>query len=293
MLSFDYNSQSGEYEAEYKGLMIKAVNDPHAGNPWDDWDGSTPLVVSYGRDSLRSYSREAGFDLLKPFRSHGIPDALLRRHMPAICAAFSEFDVYSCFIGSKVASFSDWLASETKDRTLRGDSMTEHKRDLLQECLDGMRDSDRLEALQSIYQAIGWQALCTCSTGYSQGDYAELLLVATPAFVKSTGAPALKNAAYWREDMKAAAELYGAWAWGNVYGYVIASDSDDHMDSCWGYYGTDFEASGLAESAINAADCLLKVAQYKREQCLARLIRNRVPLDKRPAMLASATAVQS
>lgn len=290
-LSFNFNDSTQESEASYRGLLIKAVQDPHAGNPWDDWDGSTPLVVSYGRDSLRSYSREAGFDLLKPFSSHGIPDALLRRHMPAICAAFEPFDIYSSW-GSKVATFSDWLASEAKDRTLRGDSMTEHKRDLLQEALDGMRDRDRLSALQSIYQAIGWQALCTSSTGYSQGDYAELLLVATPAFVKSTGAPALKNAAYWREDMKAAAELYGAWAWGNVYGYVIDQDGET-LDSCWGYYGTDFEANGLADSAMNAADCLLKVAQYKREQCLARLIKNRVPLDKRPALLAVAQAVQS
>lgn len=285
-LDFDYCDKSGDYVAEYRGLTIKAVYDTHADCPWESWDGCTPIVVNYGREGLREYNSHAGFPLLQPFSSHGIPDALLRRHMPAICQIFDQFDVYSSW-GSKLASFAEWLASEAKHRMNHGDSLTEHKRDLLQDALDGMRDSDKLETLAAVYSAIGWPAACKSSHGYSQGDYAELLIVATPAFVEYVGAPKLKDSAYWQKDMESTRDLYSAWAWGDVYGFVLASDSDDHMDSLWGFYGTDFEESGLSEAARDAADHLIETAQKKRLACLARLIRNRVPLDKRAAMLAS------
>ena len=70
------------------------------------------------------------------------------------------------------------------------------------------------------------------------------------------------------------AELYRAWAFGDVYGCVVekradflepGDDPDDFEDaweeipdgSCWGFYGSDFGASGLEEAAIDTADSYL------------------------------------
>ena len=62
------------------------------------------------------------------------------------------------------------------------------------------------------------------------------------------------------ERLAVTVDLYGDWAWGNTYGYVIeeptAWDEDGDATewgeipdgSCWGYYG-DPEDSGLDEAA--------------------------------------------
>lgn len=87
--------------------------------------------------------------------------------------------------------------------------------------------------------------------------------------------------------LKPTAQLYEDWAFGNVYGYIVEKDigvrpefdeygkcsnaallpynngllpdQDDEYEpewvevpdgSCWGFFGTDFDASGLAEAAL-------------------------------------------
>jgi hypothetical protein len=58
--------------------------------------------------------------------------------------------------------------------------------------------------------------------------------------------------------LSSAADLFGAYMFGDVYGCEIVRvevDADgevvgeDSVDSCWGFYGPDHEASGLAEYA--------------------------------------------
>lgn len=65
------------------------------------------------------------------------------------------------------------------------------------------------------------------------------------------------------EVLRGTIDLYGAWAWGDCYGYIIErvhldddGDVDDELteelESCWGYYGSDHGDSGLEESALAA-----------------------------------------
>jgi hypothetical protein len=89
-------------------------------------------------------------------------------------------------------------------------------------------------------------------------------------------------------DLEAQADLLGSWAFGDVCGYVIESPDGEHLDSCWGFYGSDFEKSGLAEAATEAADSILADAAKRKADKLKELIRNRVPLALRPALLESA-----
>ena len=48
-------------------------------------------------------------------------------------------------------------------------------------------------------------------------------------------------------------EMIRQWIDGEVYGYTVEKDGE-HIDSCWGFYGFDHEASGLLDSAKPAID---------------------------------------
>lgn len=291
-LSFEYDSRKDCSVAEYRGLTIKALRDCSPENPWKAWDGNAPCIslsFDHGRAYVTEYDKDAGCNLLRPFDHIGA--TVLRRHMAAICSAFDAFDVYNSW-GGKLSDFASWLQSEALDNQASyGGSLTEHKAELLQEALDGMRESDRLECLQSIYSAIGWPALCTSTSGYSQGDYIELLFVITPQFAKAMGMENRRKytAESWQKDMLQARDLFGAWAWGDVYGFAVEQDGET-LDSCWGFYGADFDESGLASAAIESAEHMLASAAKRRQARLAELIRHKVPLALRPAELAKASA---
>ena len=95
-------------------------------------------------------------------------------------------------------------------------------------------------------------------------------------------------------DLKSQADLFGAYAFGDVFGFVIEAEPDgETLDSCWGYYGSDFDESGLAEAAQELANHILASAAKRRAAKLKELIRNHVPLDKRPAILAEAGKLES
>ena len=53
-------------------------------------------------------------------------------------------------------------------------------------------------------------------------------------------------------------ETYDQYLTGDVYGYRISNEDDDHIDSCWGFFGHDHKESGLLEYAENAIDCELR-----------------------------------
>jgi len=57
--------------------------------------------------------------------------------------------------------------------------------------------------------------------------------------------------------LKAEVEVYNQWLSGNIWGFVLSKvktcdlgyDHDEEIDSCWGFYGDDFDANGLYETA--------------------------------------------
>ena len=308
-LSFDYDASLDCYVAHYNDLRISARRDDCAGNPWKEWDGNIPcLSLSFGyggRSDIAAYDDNSGIDLLRPFRGATISDAMLRRHMKAICAAFPDAPAYYGQ-SDNVQSFAQWLDKEAREsRYHQGDCLTSIKRDLLDDALEGMGNSDKLEALASIYQAIGLPALCTSSSGYSQGDYIELLFVVTPAFRKKTGMESARKypAEFWTKDMEAARDLFGAWAWGDVYYLDVEApaswDSDgepdewESLETVGGYYGDDHGESGLAESAIQIADSIIARRDKARADAVKAVIRNRVPLALRADIIAAASVYGS
>lgn len=119
------------------------------------------------------------------------------------------------------------------------------------EAVADMCTPDRMDALASIYRLMGIPALATCSNGACQGDYADLLLVATPEWQEKTGAG--RNF-----DLSGPERLLRQWHTGDSYGAVIENrcaccgQPSSVDESCWGFYG-EFETSGLFDFIKEAA----------------------------------------
>lgn len=273
-LNFEWHDSrnGGEYRAEANGFIVRAVRDESPENPWDAWDGQPPLIVYNDRNL-----EELG-DVPNPLSD--MSDSFIARNWRALCKIFDQ---------------SPDSAQERK-ADYGFFRIADAKRELLDEWLDDIRPGrysghagDYMTALGELCELRGWPSLSTSSHGYSQGDYAELLLIFSPAYAKEIGRAwprSAKAKAEARKSLEADAKLWGAWAWGNVYGFAIESaDSDgDCLDSCFGFYG-DPDESGLAEAAAESLSYIRQKRKAKRLAKLKELIRARVPLAARAAIL--------
>ena len=277
-----YNA--GRQRAEYRGLVIWAEQDSSPSNPFEDWDTEPPTAVY----SDRSFTDYSDGDALDPFE--GLKDRWFSRNWRALCQ----------ILGIDPEEH-DKEARDFRRSFAQQNNLAAIRRGLFEDVLGDMKPdrsgygaSDYLEALEALWRLRGVEARRWSSHGYSQGDWAEGISVPTSRWVELTGAPADSHA----RQMKAAGELWGAWAWGDVYGYIVTAPADDPeeegetLESCWGYYGADHAESGLEEAAIWAADYVVEQAAKRKAAKLKELIRNRVPLEARPALLAEAGAFQ-
>jgi hypothetical protein len=110
---------------------------------------------------------------------------------------------------------------------------------------------DYFDTMQAVAAVAGIPYHLTRSNGYSQGDSALVFVAALPAWVEKVGAPADTLA----EQCKDAADLWSAWAWGDVYGVadILRPDGTEALEgACWGFYGTDHKQSGLLDHCREA-----------------------------------------
>ncbi|MFH1721198.1 MAG: hypothetical protein ABH950_01190 [Candidatus Altiarchaeota archaeon] len=63
--------------------------------------------------------------------------------------------------------------------------------------------------------------------------------------------------------MQSEIEIYDQYLRGEIYGYTI---EDPVGDSCWGYYGYDFEKNGLLDDARNAIDWYIEQTVQMRAE---------------------------
>lgn len=282
-LSFTYDESSGypaRLVADYRGLVIEAIQDESPENPWTIDDGLAPLLWY----SLSGGSEEhGGADLTAPLAA--IKDSTISRKWPELCKA----------VGVDPAELERDCREAQRDY---GGRLVDHRREALESALDDMAPArynrwpvDYADALESLWQLAGCEALALQRNGYSQGDSVLGLLVATPAWRELVGIPAGHDM---KADLERQADLFGAWAFGDVYGYVIRAQGDgETLDSCWGFIGDDLNESGLAEAAMSTADSIIEAAAERRTAKLKELIRARVPVAYRPALLAEAGKLES
>jgi len=209
------NSRNGAaYVARLGRYVLRIEQNTNPENPWSAfWGGEPPLMVrSGGRHS----------------ETHTYGDFPNRAHS---ARAFTRATL-KAFVRSQ------WYGDQERAEVWRdalhacGPDIADRARGLLD--LAEQEDGDRecLNILTRAFDAIRWTCLNTSSYGYSQGDHADLLLVASPDWLKKTGQP-IQGAP---SQLAAAAKLYGYWAWGDVWGVVVETSDGEQVDSCWGYY---------------------------------------------------------
>lgn len=71
------------------------------------------------------------------------------------------------------------------------------------------------------------------------------------------------------EYLRNEVEIYNQFITGDVYGYTISNDDNDHIDSCWGFFGHDYKDNGLLEQAQGVIDC-----EIKKEKKVEQMINN-------------------
>lgn len=241
-------------ELEYKGFTIKAEYDPHGANPFIEQDGHWPMTVRspdrLGNGGWDDYDDNldgsAGPAVRWPLSR--FDDALIvhwQVHIARIFGTTVKQMLHGLYAWEQIAP-----AYTTDAQTLM---------DAFNDLIENQRDRDVLRICSKLYKLLDIPHLLTIAHDYSHGDFSELLIVATPeAVLRLQGAdwaPTDAEREQWiKESLEAQAELYRQWMCGEVYGWRVLDPDGDELDSCWGYYGDDHEASGLMEAARASID---------------------------------------
>lgn len=270
-IDFEWNDDESAYIAEVSGFQVHAIRDDDARNPWEDMDGLAPLM-SY---TDRTLTENGDW----PDIIAAMSDSFIARNWRELC---------------NIAGMAPDDAKRHKDDGTYF-RIADAKRDLLDDWLRELKPGkyggaagEYMRAMESLFSLKGWPVIRTTSSGYCQGDYAELLLAWTPDFAEVIGRDMPRSAKQRKaveSELESEAKLWGAWAWGDVYGYVIKTESGEVGDSCWGFYGTDFDESGLSEAAASTIDYMRQNRKERRTARLKELIRARVPAAIRADIL--------
>lgn len=246
---------------EYKGFKIEISHDDCAENPFEAWDCEPLIFVNYDR-SIKDYGYNASFD---------------SDYLPSLTRVQIIQNI--SFILDKTGHNS---LRELREDYYNYSDIVDAINDALQEAYNGEYNSEKLDFYSDILNIIGVENYLGCTSGYSQGDYAEVLVIACPNWIKHSGIAK----EHITESLEYAVKLFGYWAWGDVYGYSVEDSEGELIDSCNGYYG-DYSANygGAIEEARHAIDWHVKHLRKKRIDELKTLIKNRVPLYKREEIL--------
>lgn len=245
-----------ETQENYKGFTIKIKHDTYAENPWEAWDCCVPLITISGRHSFeKDYSNGDINRFLESFLSYN----QVKKYQKRI------FDLMNL----DIEEFREEHPTDEYDRT--DVIMNDYLPDFL---------SDGFGNMEKFCIEFDIKHLRTTSTGYSQGDWAELFFCWTPEFEEITGRDYKSMN---KETFEAQEELFTAWAWGDVYSFYI----EEIEDSCSGFYGDDHEKSGLLSEAKAGIDYYIEKKRKEKINKLKTLIFKQVPLFKRPEILQS------
>ena len=229
---------------------IKIWHDSNASCPFEDWDCEPDLMYEGGRHNHKDFS-----------------DGNIAR---AICdkATTSTIIRHQNRLADILEINLEYFADHSKDEKVDG-------------FLVEMRIAN-LEQLAQLCELFKIPYSQHTSNGYSQGDWADVLIVLTDDFFEKSGC----NRKHSEEILKGTAKLFDQWAWGDVYGFTIEEcteyvkiprdkfnngDFDDpeteeiweSVDSCGGFFGDDWMTNGMTDQIEDELHEQLKNYDYK------------------------------
>lgn len=243
-----------EETIKYKGYTIEVIQDTDPVNPFEEWDGLFPIIVKGNR-----YTKDYSNGDIERYLVNYLTDNQLSYKMNKILS----------FIGMSKEDFDlDYPIEDfTKGNAKSG--RADYLRDLISEHING-----DLGAMAEYCAELNIKHYYSTSRGYCQSSWADVFVCWTPEFSKITGLSYTKATI---EDMKGTFDIYGYWAWGDVYGWNV-KETDD---SCWGYYGDDHEKSGLLEAAKDSINYTIESEKRKHFAKIKSQIKGQSPLNAR------------
>lgn len=238
----------------YKGIEIEIRREEWVQNPFEDWDCLHPLMAKYD-GTLTDYSKGDITDYLSGFLTYNQTKRYQKRLLKMMDESIEDF-------------MEDYPSGEY-DRT-----------DMVQEYLDEWLTDryDNFKNMATFCEEFNIPYLSTYTRGYSQGDHIDLFICCTKKFEEVTGCTE-----HTKKDIQSSADIYGYWAWGDVYWYSI----EETGDSCGGFYGNDHEKSGLMEMARSSIDHYLIEKKIRKQSRLKSLVKANVPLEYRQKELSN------
>jgi hypothetical protein len=208
--------------ADSKKLTFEIVHDSDPTNPFTDWDGEPPLMFSSGRNAgVTDYSNGAILETIQETATDG---RIIRHSAKILDILGSSFEYYE---------------DDTKEDKI------DHIKDEI--------NNATVEELGELCELFKLPYKQYTSSGYSQGDWAEVLILLTPEFYETTGC----KPEHQQQNLEGTAELFNQWAWGDVYGFRIYEETTcqcceettkKETDSCYSFFGTDFENNGMIDN---------------------------------------------
>jgi hypothetical protein len=215
---------------------IKIWRDECPSNPFTDWDCEPNLMWEGGRNYGQDYSKGEIAKFIAYFPS----DGQIIKHQKQLAYE----------LGIDLEYFKQMGFS---------------KDDKISDIRSAIRDASLAE-LVTVCELFKIPHTQYTSTGYSQGDWADVLIVLTDEFFERTGCDK-KNS---DSILEGTANLFNAYMWGDVFGYTIyegremvklsrkdfESGTCDNVeneidwevtDSCGGFYGTNFLTNGILD----------------------------------------------
>lgn len=274
-----------EETIQIEEFRIEFWQDTDCESPYE-CDGMSPAIW---RACDRFAEPETYGELKSPFDY--MSDGFISRNKSQIYAILSdEFD-------TSIPEFESDL-KECRKSDLRH-TIQELRRDALQNMLDQI-DTDSwsgfisyCETLANLYRFAGIPAETFQRNGCCQGDSVYGLIAMTPDWVQSMGVPYANrgkfNSDKCREDMRGQADDFGAWRFGDCYGFTVSFADNSELsclpDSCGGFIGDDPKRNGMFDHLIPAMNYSRNKAKADRIAKLKTLIQNRVPLGLRAELL--------
>lgn len=231
---------------------IRILYDKNPQNPFKEWDCEPPLMYDGGRwyegDFSNGEIHEAILDK--------ITDGFIIRYQKDLEEILEDVDL-----------------QDMKDREFSKDDKISDIRYYIGKA--------NITELEKLCQLLKIPHSTHSSKGYSQGDCAYVLIVLTDKFFERTGCDR-KNS---ESILKGTRELFDTWAWGDVYGFIIEEcksyakvpaeefkygsmdnvefeEEWEEIDSCWGFYGTNWLENGMLDYAGKEFEEQLKNYDY-------------------------------
>lgn len=215
---------------ETENFKLEIWHDNFAIDPFKDWDCEPPITANFGRSGTKDYQIDKIRDAIESYFSF----ELFEKNKERLGEIFNHLLAF------------DIVEYEDED-------------DAYDDIKHSIYEIDVLKDLETLCNMVGIPCLLHNSKGYSQGDYATVLIALTDDWIDLVGAKKENSDV----TLKATANLFDLWAWDGVYGFTLyekvkftktyndgiteESFEWNDIDVCGGFIGNDFTENGMAD----------------------------------------------